>query len=180
MKKVFFLLLTVVSIQMILPQNIYAQQTKSEKKTERKAKIEEESNKRMNAIAKNVEGRHFTYTVTELLSIPKASIPRIKLSGIYNLVINGNSLKCYLPIYGTTPNSPRPSMINAIDIVTEDYKMNVIRNKGGLTIDIETLDPRTNTKYFLKLNMPAKGFNTTLRVSTNLDSPIVFNGEIKN
>ncbi|WP_129718343.1 DUF4251 domain-containing protein [Pedobacter sp. SYP-B3415] len=101
----------------------------------------------------------------------------IQLNGMqYDLQLNGDTLKAYLPYFGRAFVAPYNPNENGIKFTSTNFTMKETRKKrGGWVITFTTKDVKDNHRF--TLDVSEKGYATLIANSNNRQA-ITFNGTI--
>lgn len=178
MRKFFLLSLVLFFVGHTLTLcDLQAQNVPQTKKEKRRAERRQAEEEHKIAIRRMLEKKNFSFNATELESSGHAAISNIRLNSLWYVNVNANVVRCYLPIYGTSPTS-RPSILRRLDISSESYKYNLEVQGRGYLLTIKMRDSRSNTEYRFLFDIPFNGKNVRLNLSSTFTAPVSFRGDI--
>lgn len=172
MKKALLLLL-IVQVAILAPN--FGQ--KRDKKAERAAREQAE----LAQIRVAVESNNFNFDADVLVSAPRLPMGNIQLKSNYFLTITPKTLKCYLPIYGSSKAYSGPELTSRLEFFLTDGEFEVKREaqkKGGWTVTIRTTRKIGVNTYTFILNIPESGRSVSMSVANDYSGAARFSGDI--
>lgn len=174
-KKIF---LTLLSLFIMIGQQVMAQETKREaRKEKRAAEVQHEREQIQSVIAT----KSWVFSADQLVYSGTSQLQNVDLNDIsYGVWVIGNRINVHLPVYGATAAGGIPSLSKTLDFTTTNYKYSVQEDSrtDGWNIKINVMNPWTMVSYSMTLDITETGQSSHLMITSDFTGEVTFLGAI--